>query len=50
MELCQIRYFLGVADTLNFTRASERSSVSPPALAKAIQHRPNEVTHQLWRW
>jgi len=34
MELCQIRYFLAVADTLNLTRASERSFVSQPALAK----------------
>jgi LysR family hydrogen peroxide-inducible transcriptional activator len=37
MELYQIRYFLAVAETLNFTRASERSYVSQPALTKAIQ-------------
>jgi DNA-binding transcriptional LysR family regulator len=37
MELYQIRYFLAVADTLNFTRASERCFVSQPALTKAIQ-------------
>ena len=37
MELYQIRYFLALADTLNFTRASERSFVSQPALTKAIQ-------------
>jgi len=37
MELYQIRYFLAVADSLNFTRASERSFVSQPALTKAIQ-------------
>ena len=37
MELYQIRYFLAVADTLNFTRAAERSFVSQPALTKAIQ-------------
>jgi DNA-binding transcriptional LysR family regulator len=37
MELYQIRYFLAVADTLNFTRASERSFVSQPALTKAVQ-------------
>lgn len=37
MELYQIRYFLAVADTLNFTRASERSCISQPALTKAIQ-------------
>lgn len=37
MELYQIRYFLAVAETLNFTRASERSFISQPALTKAIQ-------------
>ncbi len=37
MELYQIRYFLALAETLNFTRASERSFVSQPALTKAIQ-------------
>jgi DNA-binding transcriptional LysR family regulator len=37
MELYQIRYFLAVVDTLNFTRASERSFVSQPALTKAVQ-------------
>ena len=36
MELYQIRYFLAVAETLNFTRASERAFVSQPALTKAI--------------
>jgi len=37
MELYQISYFLAVAETLNFTRASERAFVSQPALTKAIQ-------------
>ena len=37
MDLRQLRYFLAVAETLNFTRASERSYVSQPALTKAIQ-------------
>jgi LysR family hydrogen peroxide-inducible transcriptional activator len=37
MELYQIRYFLAVTDTLNFTRASERCFVSQSALTKAIQ-------------
>ena len=36
MELYQIRYFLAVAETLNFTRASERCFVSQPALTKAF--------------
>jgi LysR family transcriptional regulator, hydrogen peroxide-inducible genes activator len=37
MDLYQIRYFLAVVETLNFTRAAERSFVSQPALTKAIQ-------------
>lgn len=37
MELYQVRYFLAVAETLSFTRASERVFVSQPALTKAIQ-------------
>lgn len=37
MELYQVRYFLAVADTLNFTRAADRCHVSQPALTKAIQ-------------
>lgn len=37
MEIYQIRYFLAVSDTLNFTRAAERCYVSQPALTKAIQ-------------
>jgi LysR family transcriptional regulator, hydrogen peroxide-inducible genes activator len=37
MEMYQIRYFLAVCDTLNFTRASERCYVSQPSLTKAIQ-------------
>jgi DNA-binding transcriptional LysR family regulator len=37
MELHQIRYFLAVAETLNFTRAAEQSNVTQPALTKAVQ-------------
>ena len=37
MELTQIRYFLEVANTLNFTSAAEACAVSQPALSKAIQ-------------
>jgi LysR family transcriptional regulator, hydrogen peroxide-inducible genes activator len=36
MEMHQIRYFLAVADVLNFTRAAERCNVSQPALTRAI--------------
>ncbi len=37
MELSQIRYFLAVAESLNFTNAAEACSVSQPALSKAIR-------------
>ena len=33
----QVRYFLAVAGTLNFTRAAERCNVSQPSLTRAIQ-------------
>jgi LysR family hydrogen peroxide-inducible transcriptional activator len=38
VEIHEIRYFLAVAETLNFTRAAERCHVSQPALTRAIQH------------
>ena len=37
MEMHQIRYFLAVAETLNFTRAAEKCNVTQPALTRAIQ-------------
>lgn len=36
MELHQVRYFLAVAEELNFSRAAEKCSVSQPALSRAI--------------
>ncbi len=48
MELYQIRYFLAVADALSFTRASERSFISQPALTKAIQRLENTVGGRLF--
>lgn len=48
MELYQIRYFLAVADTLNFTRASERCFVSQPALTKAIQRLEEAIGGRLF--
>ena len=37
MEMHQIRYFLAVAEELNFTRASEKCNVSQPSLSRAIK-------------
>jgi DNA-binding transcriptional LysR family regulator len=37
MEFHQVRYFLALAKTLNFTRAAELCHVSQPALTKAVQ-------------
>jgi DNA-binding transcriptional LysR family regulator len=56
MEMQQIRYFLALAETLNFTRAAERCNVTQPALTRAIQsleaefggplfHRERQNTH-----
>jgi LysR family transcriptional regulator, hydrogen peroxide-inducible genes activator len=38
MELHEIRYFLALCKTLNFTRAAEVCNVSQPALTRAIQN------------
>lgn len=43
MELNQIRYFLNLADTLNFTEAALRSGVSQPTLTRAIQRLEQEL-------
>jgi len=43
MDFNQIRYFLALADTLNFTRASEQCFVSQPALTQAIKRLENEL-------
>jgi DNA-binding transcriptional LysR family regulator len=37
MELHQVRYFLALANTLNFTRAAEQCNVTQPALTKGVQ-------------
>jgi DNA-binding transcriptional LysR family regulator len=47
MDLKQIRYFLNLADTLNFTRAAQLSDVSQPALTKAIQRLEDELGGRL---
>ena len=49
MEMHQVRYFLAVADTLNFTRAAEQCHVSQPALTRAIQQLEEEMGGLLLR-
>jgi LysR family hydrogen peroxide-inducible transcriptional activator len=48
MELHQLRYFVAVAETGNFTRASERSHVSQPSLSQQISKLEAEVGHKLF--
>ena len=43
MDLTQIRYFLALAQTLNFTRAAEACRVTQPALTKSIQRLEEEL-------
>jgi DNA-binding transcriptional LysR family regulator len=43
VELHQIRYFLALARSLNFTRAAEQCNVTQPALTKAVQKLEQEL-------
>lgn len=43
MEMQQVRYFVSLAQTLNFTRAAEQCNVSQPALTRAIQQLEHEL-------
>ncbi len=49
MEMHQIRYFLAVARTLNFTRAAEECHVTQPALTRAIHLLEEEFGGDLLR-
>ena len=49
MELHEIRYFLAVCETLNFTRAAERCNVTQPALTRAVQKLEEELGGLLFR-
>lgn len=43
MELTQVRYFVTLSRTLNFTRAAEDCHVSQPALTRAVQRLEDEL-------
>lgn len=49
MEMHQVRYFLAVAEHLNFTRAAERLHVAQPSLTRAIQKLEEEFGGPLFR-
>ena len=49
MEMHQIRYFLTVAKTLNFTHAAEICHVAQPSLSQAIKKLEEELGGALFR-
>src|SRR5215216_1657080 len=49
MEMHQVRYFLAVTRTLNFTRAAEECNVAQPSLTRAIKQLEAELGGDLFR-
>ena len=49
MEMHQIRYFLAVSRSLNFTRAAEECNVAQPSLTRAIKQLEAELGGDLFR-
>ena len=49
MEMQQIRYFIALAQTLNFTRAADACNVTQPALTRAIKQLEGELGGDLIR-
>jgi LysR family transcriptional regulator, benzoate and cis,cis-muconate-responsive activator of ben and cat genes len=43
MELWQLKYFLAVADELNYGRAAARLSVAQPSVTRGVQGLENEL-------
>lgn len=48
MELSQLRYVVAIAETGNFTRASERSNITQPSLSQQILNLEREIGHKLF--
>ena len=49
MELRHLRYYIAVADALNFTRAAEKLHVAQPALSKQVHDLEDEIGVDLFR-
>ncbi len=49
MEMHQVRYFLAVSQTMNFTRAAEQCHVAQPSLTRAIKLLEDELGGDLFR-
>ena len=49
MEMHQVRYFLALSRTLNFTRAAEECHVAQPSLTRAIKQLEEELGSDLFR-
>jgi DNA-binding transcriptional LysR family regulator len=49
MEMHQVRYFLAVTRTLNFTRAAEECHVAQPSLTRAVRQLEGELGGDLFR-
>ncbi|MEQ9642409.1 MAG: LysR family transcriptional regulator [Alphaproteobacteria bacterium] len=49
MEMHQVRYFLALCETLNFTRAAEQCHVAQPSLTRAIKKLEAEFGGELFR-
>jgi DNA-binding transcriptional LysR family regulator len=49
MEMHQIRYFLAITRTLNFTRAADECNVTQPSLTRAIKQLEGELGGDLFR-